>query len=222
MTTNEPYDIEEPDLSIPPALPGEVEVRGSADELFDLVAAELLIAAEQHVHLGNEFNLAVCGSSTIERFMERLMYDPDMRSFPWDRTHCWLLDDTKDASRFRRLSETLVPHSGILEENLHDASAAMAAEGFEHVLLDVGSCGRVGGLMPTSVEEDTCVGADTINRSTFIGLVALGSEVLELLNSLDEPGDTPLPVQQIQSGSGTTKWYISATTHEDEHAPWEE
>lgn len=220
MTTNEPYDIEEPVMSAPPALPGEVEIRANADELFDLVAAELLIAVEQHVHLGNEFNLAVCGSRSIERFMERLMYDPDMRRFPWERTHCWLLDDTTAGVRFQRLCDTLVPHSGILEVNLHAAPSALEAGGFDFVLLDVGADGRVGGLLPSPADADTCVQAPVINQSTFIALVAMGKDVLELLHSLQEAGDDSVPAQKIHSQSGTTKWYLSPTTPEDEQKPW--
>lgn len=220
MTTNEPYDIEEPAMSASPALPGEVEIRGNADELFDLLAAELLIAAEQHVHLGNEFNLAVCGSRSIERFIERLMYDPDMRSFPWERTHCWLLDDTNAGVRFQRLCDTLIPHSGIGETNLHATSSAMEIAGFDFTLLDVGADGRIGGLLPKPSGENTCVPAATINQSTFLALVAMGSEVQEMLHSLADSSEETLPVQGIQSCSGVTKWYLSPTTPEDELKPW--
>ncbi len=220
MTTNEPYDIEESAMSAPPALPGEVEIRGNADELFDLVAAELFLAAEQHVHLGKEFNLAVCGSRSIERFMERLMYDPDMRSFPWEKTHCWLLDDTNAGVRFQRLCDTLIPHSGIGEANLHPTPASMNATGFDYTLLDVGADGRIGGLLPTPGGEDTCVPVATINQSTFLALVAMGSEVQAMLHSLEDAGEAALPVKGIQSRSGLTKWYLSPTTPEDEMKPW--
>lgn len=220
MPTNEPYDIEEPAMATPPALPGEVEIRENADELFNLVAAELLIAAEQHVHLGNEFNLAVCGSDSIDRFMKRLMYDPDMRRFPWDRTHCWLLDDTDAGERFQRLRDTLIPHSGIVETNLHAPAVGMEASSFDHALLDVGADGRVGGLLKTPAEGQVYVPAVTINQSTFLAIVAMGSDVQAMLNSLPDASDSVLPVQEIQSRSGLTKWYLSPTTPEDETKFW--
>ena len=96
----------------------------------------------------------------------------------------------------------------------------MEAAGFDYTLLDVGADGRIGGLLPTSSGEDTCVPAATINQSTFLALVAMGSEVLKMLHSLEDADEAALPVQGIQSCSGLTKWYLSPRTPEDEMKPW--
>ena len=80
----EPYDICDGEAQSPPRLPGLIKIGKNADHLLDVVSAELLIEAEQRVHLGEPVHLALCGSDAIAKFLERMMYNPDMRRFPWE------------------------------------------------------------------------------------------------------------------------------------------
>jgi 6-phosphogluconolactonase/glucosamine-6-phosphate isomerase/deaminase len=218
----EPYDICDSEAQSPPRLPGLIKIGKNADHLLDVVSAELLIEAEQRVHLGEPFHLALCGSDAIAKFLERMMYNPDMRRFPWEGTHCWLLDDIESGERFGRLHDTLVPHSGIDETNLHAASATSDAPDFDYVLLDIGADGRVGGVHAAASEDDMQVPLGSINRSKFVAIIGMGCEVQAMLNSLEEATGCDLPVQQVQSQSGTTKWYLSPTTMEEDSRRYEE
>ena len=218
----EPYEICDGDAPTPPRLPGVVETGKNADHLLDVVSAELLLEAEQRVHLGELFHLAVCGSDAIAQFLERMMYNPDMRRFPWAKTHCWLIDDLDSGERFGRLRETLVPHAGMDESNLHGVAQAQDAPDFDYVLLDIGVDGRVGGLHATPPGDETQVPVGIINRSSFVALIGMGGEVHCMLDALADAPECNLPVQQVQSQSGTTKWYLSPTTLEEDSRHYEE
>ena len=217
-----PYDICDAELTVPPRLPGDVELGKNADHLLDVVSAELLIESERRVHLGQVFRLAVSGSEVIAKFMERMMYNPDMRSFPWANTQCWLLDDVEGGERFERLHGTLVPHSGIDESNLHTAVDALDGPDFDYVLLDIGEDGRVGGLDATASGSGVQVTPGLINRSNFIALIGMGRQVNSMLHGLADANDCTLPVQQVQSSDGSTKWYLSPTTSEEDTRSYEE
>ena len=218
----EPYDICDAESSVRPDLPGEVEIGKNADHLLDVVSAELLIESERRAHRGEMFQLGVSGSDVIAKFMERMMYNPDMRSFPWDRTQCWLLDDTAGGERFGRLHSTLVPHSGIDEAHLHAATDAIDAPRFDYVLLDIGADGRVGGLQSTPADGDVRIEPAAINRSNFVALIGMGRQVHSMLQGLADAEDDALPVQQIRSTEGSTKWYLSMTTMEEDTRLYEE
>lgn len=233
----EPYDICDGEAQSPPRLPGLIKVGKNADHLLDVVSAELLIEAEQRAHLGEPFHLALCGSDAIVKFLERMMYNPDMRRFPWSVTHCWLLDDLESGERFGRVHDTLVPHSGIDETNVHAAlwihsgideanvhaaPTTFEAPDFDYVLLDLGADGRVGGVHAAASGDDAQVPLDRINRSKFVAMIGMGREVQAMLNSLEEAAGCDLPVQQVQSQSGTTKWYLSPTTMEEDSRRYEE
>ena len=218
----EPYDICDAESSVSPDLPGEVEFGKNADHLLDVVSAELLIESERRAHRGEMFRLAVSGSDAIAKFMERMMYNPDMRSFPWARTECWLLDDVKSGERFARLHSTLVPHSGIDESNLHAAGDAIGAQEFDYVLLDIGADGRVGGLQVTPSEGEIVTGTETINHAQFIALIGMGRDVYSMLQEVGAAEDASMPVQKIRSQPGMTKWYLSMTTMEEDTRYYEE
>ena len=217
-----PYDICDSEPSSPPALPGDVEVGKNADHVLDMVSAELLIESERRTHRGETFRLAVSGSETIARFMERMMYNPDMRSFPWARTECWLLDDVESGERFDRLHSTLVPHSGIDETYLHGAAESMQVGEFDYVLLDIGADGRVGGLQAAPSGDEIVTGVEMINRAQFIALIGMGRDVYSMLQEAAEGEDSSTPVQQIRSQEGMTKWYLSLTTTEEDTRYYEE
>jgi hypothetical protein len=215
-----PYEIQEPGESIPPALWGDVAVRESADDLLDLISAELLIEAQTRIRLQKEFHFALAWTKTIAQFMERMMYDPGIRQFPWARTHCWLLNDTQQDDCYLRLQDILVPHSGIDEANVHGADSRAEGQTFDYVLLDVGPDGRVGTVGEHAPENEVLVPQERVNQSEFVALVAMGSDVQTLLHALDAPSNKSLPIQSVRSESGTTRWYLSKTTPDEEAEPF--
>jgi 6-phosphogluconolactonase len=121
------YEVQEQALVGPP-LPGSVIVAETADELIDMVAAEMVVQAKACVREFGDFELALSGGSTPQPLYERLMYDPDCRQLPWVRTNLWLVDEravpfNDPRSNFRRINETIVDHSGIPAEQVHPIMA---------------------------------------------------------------------------------------------------
>jgi 6-phosphogluconolactonase len=113
-----------------PPLHGSVVVRPSADELVDAVAADLIFQSKACVRTFGDFHLAVSGGSTPEPLYRRLMYDPNYRDLPWQRTHLWIVDERRvpfedDLSNFKMIRETLVDHSGIPREQVHPIRATL-------------------------------------------------------------------------------------------------
>lgn len=122
---NEPYDLAEKTL-VGPSIPGatEVIITETADELIDLVAADLVVHAENCVRQFGDFHLALSGGSTPAPLYERLMYDPNYRRLPWRRTHLWIVDERcvpfdDPKSNFRMIDETIVDHADIPKEQVH-------------------------------------------------------------------------------------------------------
>lgn len=117
------YSLEE-SISTGPALPGEVVVRKSVEILIDVLASELVAQAMRCVRQFGEFHLALSGGSTPIPLYERLMYDPNCRSLPWEHTHIWIVDERcvsldDDLSNYKMINETLGIHSGIPSEQMH-------------------------------------------------------------------------------------------------------
>jgi 6-phosphogluconolactonase len=137
-----PYDLEP--LPSGPALPGEVVVAESADQLADMLAAEIVVQAKAAVRRFGDFELALSGGTTPLLLYERLMYDADCRQLPWQRTHLWLVDERAvppddERSNFRMINEIIVAHSGIPREQVHaiPALSETADEEYERALRDV-------------------------------------------------------------------------------------
>src|SRR5262245_59197569 len=111
-------------LPVAPPLPGQVILGENPDRVADLLAAEMVVQAKAAVRHFGDFQLALSGGTTPQLLYERLMYDPDFRQLPWQRTHLWLVDERcvpfDDArSNFRMINEIIVQHSDIPREQVH-------------------------------------------------------------------------------------------------------
>jgi 6-phosphogluconolactonase len=136
------YDLDDQALPMP-ALPGTVSVHRAKDQLIDALAADILVHAQNCVRAFGDFHLALSGGSTPFPLYERLMYDPNLRSFPWTRTHLWIVDERcvpfeHEKSNFRQIKDIIVDHSGIPSEQVHPMLAMLpdAAELYEKELRD--------------------------------------------------------------------------------------
>ena len=113
-----------------PRLAGAVVARHGAEELYDSVAADLLVHAANCVRRFGDFHLALSGGRTPFPLYERLMYDPRFRGLPWRRTHLWMADERavpfeSEQSNFGRIKEVIVDHSDIPPEQVHPMLAAL-------------------------------------------------------------------------------------------------
>ena len=184
-----------------------------------MIFAELMIEAQMRIRMRGEFHFAVGWTDTVVRCLERMMFDPVIRAFPWGQTHCWLLNDTRNDDHYVQLRDILVPHSGIEESNLHGADERDEGPTIDYAMLDVGADGRVGVMGTDAAQSEILVPVQRLNRSGFIGLIAMGAGVRMGLDSL-APSADGLPVQSIRSESGTTRWYLSETTLDEEAEPF--
>ena len=121
------YSLEDSTLAGPP-LPGEVIVRTSVEKLIDLLAAEIVAQARLCVRQFGTFHLALSGGSTPIPLYERLMYDPNCRSLPWEHTHIWIVDERcvpldDERSNYQMINETIGIHSGMPPEQVHSIAA---------------------------------------------------------------------------------------------------
>ncbi|HWB19452.1 MAG TPA: 6-phosphogluconolactonase [Phycisphaerales bacterium] len=141
--SNGSYRLSEPSIT-PPNLPGTVHAVESVDRAIDILAADLVIHAENCVRQFGDFHIALSGGSTPQPLYERLMYDPNYRRLPWRRTHLWIVDERcvppdDPQSNWRMIKETIVDHADIPAEQVHPMPA-LAPDGdvqYEKSLRDV-------------------------------------------------------------------------------------
>ena len=81
------------------------------DTRLDAITQALLQQATQCITTKGVFNLVLSDSHVLDDVYARLMYDPDLRAMPWDAIHLWFLRDEE---------ESVVMHSGIPEDNVHN------------------------------------------------------------------------------------------------------
>ena len=171
-----PYAVEPIDLEAGPPkpdLPGTVVLRRTRDELFDAIAADVFVQARACVQAFGDFHLAVSAGDGLNPLYQRLMYDPNLRSIPWKRTHLWLTCERCDPpagtrSAFSQIEELIVDPSDIPGTQVHfiDLAQSDADIGYERdlkeclewrekghdrldcVLLTLGSRGEIAGLNP--------------------------------------------------------------------------
>ena len=81
--------------SVGPALPGRVFVGTDKFATYEKLGADLIACAHDCVAKFGDFHFALSGGSTPFPFYQSLMTDPHYRSFPWTRTHLWIVDERR-------------------------------------------------------------------------------------------------------------------------------
>ena len=124
-----------------PSLPGRVVVGTDRHAVYETLGSHLLSTAFDCVTKFGDFHFAVSGGSTPFPFYQSLMTDPRYRTFPWARTHLWIVDERRVAfdntlSNWRQISEIFCDHSGMPDSQIHPmmATASDAAEQYEKLL----------------------------------------------------------------------------------------
>ncbi|MFO0961652.1 MAG: 6-phosphogluconolactonase [Phycisphaerales bacterium] len=179
---HDPDEIQVEGLEPPirtPRLPGTAVARPGFEELYDAVAADLLVHAANCVREFGDFHLALSGGRTPFPLYERLMYDPRFRMLPWRRTHLWIVDERcvpfeDERSNFGRIREVIVDHADIPPAQVHPMLGTVedGAERYERelretlgwrpkghdrldwVLLGMGTDGHTASIFPGSPALD--------------------------------------------------------------------
>ena len=187
--SEEPLELEPLDLPDPPDLPGMVCVEASAEEAMDALIAKLRTVADAALEDHDRFDMAVSGDDRLQPLWRQMMMDPDLRGFPWERTHLWFTDATPTSCE--RLADTLIWPAGIPMEQVHPMPAA-GSEVYSQRLRDslegrpldaavVSSgvqCGVREGAGQSSIDMDASFQADC----TFFAILAIGCGVTVTLS----------------------------------------
>lgn len=126
-----------------PDLPGTVVVRRDSDQLFAVLAGDLLSQAHACARRFGDFHIALSGGSTPMPFYMRLLTDPAYRDLPWQQAHLWIVDErcvpfSDERSNFKNISEFIVDHTPIPKSHVHPMQAMLpdADVRYEHELLE--------------------------------------------------------------------------------------
>ncbi|QQS09213.1 MAG: 6-phosphogluconolactonase [Phycisphaerales bacterium] len=127
-----------------PRLPGGVVMRPTADNSIDAMLADLLLHATNCVRQFGDFHLAVSAEAGMVRPIQRLMYDPPLRGFPWLRTRVWVVNEVgvglaDERCRSGVLRELIAEQSGMPMDQFHpiDGEHAEGAARYEAMLKEV-------------------------------------------------------------------------------------
>ncbi|MBN3301469.1 G6PE protein, partial [Amia calva] len=93
-----------------------------AEELVQRLASDLQVVAQAAVEESGQFHLALSGGSSPLALFQRLVLHH--YSFPWDRTHIWMVDErcvplTEPGSNFRNVHDHLLRHLRLPYFNIH-------------------------------------------------------------------------------------------------------
>jgi len=105
-------------------LPGRRVIEPDADKLVDKLAEDLLSTANRRVGSAGVFHLALSGGSTPQALYRHLIIDPRYRTFPWPRTHLWIVDDRcvdfdDERSNYKMIRELIVDHVTMEPQQVH-------------------------------------------------------------------------------------------------------
>lgn len=119
-----PPELVPPSSPPAPALPGEVVVRPTIEDLLDEIAADVFTQASNCVRAFGDFHLAMSGGRAAQRLAMRLMTDPQYRELPWKRTHLWITSEVAvpeedDRSTIGTVRDLLGDHAGIPPRQVH-------------------------------------------------------------------------------------------------------
>jgi 6-phosphogluconolactonase/glucosamine-6-phosphate isomerase/deaminase len=116
------YDLEDLSLSLP-ALPDNVIVKPTPDDVIDALAADLVGHAIECVTEYGDFHLAFSARPAFDVLYRRLMVDPACRALPWRESHVWLIDERCDGPEagadFAVLREWFGDHADIPADQMH-------------------------------------------------------------------------------------------------------
>ena len=103
---------------------GHVHTAPDAEQLFDDLGSALMGAAQKAVQERGVFHMALSGGGTPEPFYVRLVTDPKFRSFPWEQTHVWIVDERcvpedHDKANIRMMREAMLSHVPIKRSAVH-------------------------------------------------------------------------------------------------------
>lgn len=155
-------------------LTGDVTIRPTADELYDVLAEELSACVWRAVQERGVAHVALSGGSTPEPFYMRLIIDPRYRQIPWSSVHLWMVDERRmpehhPQSNFRMIRESLADHlpqkrhqvhpMPVMQDDADDAYARDLAEWIpdgrlDFVLLGMGDDAHTASLFPRSPALD--------------------------------------------------------------------
>lgn len=105
-------------------LPGYVHVAPDTEQLFDDLGSALLGNAQRAVQERGVFHMALSGGGTPEPFYIRLVTDPKFRTFPWEKTHIWIVDERcvpedHEKSNIKMIREAMTDHVPIKRSAVH-------------------------------------------------------------------------------------------------------
>jgi 6-phosphogluconolactonase/glucosamine-6-phosphate isomerase/deaminase len=103
-------------------------VEGDVGALFDRLAFELMVLANEAVRARGAFHLAFTPNDRLEPLLDRFLLDPGLRRMPWPMTHLWQVDEQRAEQghagvAWSRMAETFVPHTGLPRGHTHPMPA---------------------------------------------------------------------------------------------------